>query len=303
MSEIGRLLAELPKVIRPDAMAVPAFTLSWPGTGTATVELAHETLLLTSVDGGPTGTVSVAGRLGDVVPALESLGFTAVLADPAAAVLPANLLIDEGARDVTAGGIVFFRWTNPLWRLLVPAAVALRARAANIDAGIRQLDLLDAATDFADFWGTFTGIPRRAGEDDPLYTARQLLEVLRHRENNEALAALIEHDTGHVVIEVRDLRRDVFRCSATPLRGHPLPGWRYNAAVAEIRLADFGDALVEYAVRNNIAAGVTAFIQGQLSARVTVSLTVRVRGAQVGSPPAFVVGTTAVGVGSVGVGT
>jgi len=303
MSELQRLLTELPRPFRRDAVPTEALILGWPGAGALRASITSGVLLLEGEGGAPSASVALEGTLADVVLTLQSFGCLAILPTAAVGALPAAVLLDEGARDVLPSGIPFVRWTNPLWRLLAPVAAALRAAGDRIAIAMGQLNLLTAAAEFADYWGLFTGIARRTGEADEAYTSRQLDELLRPRENNEALALLIEHDTGHQVIEVRDLRRDIFRCSAVTLRHHPLAGRRYNAAVVEIRLADFGDLSVEYLARLHVAAGVLVLIVGQLPLRLTLHVTVRIRGAQVGQPPAFIVGTSTVGVGSVGVGS
>lgn len=304
-TERARLLALLPRVYQRDPASVVTFALGWAGGGGSyTAEVDGHELRVVGTGTAPSATIALTEgvTLDDLVRALRRAGIIAAVMDDAAAVLLAGSLVDTGGPvvpfiadfevDLQSG-------TSPVWRLADTFARALERASERIDAALAQLNLLDAAGHFADYWGSYTGTPREASEADTPYTARQVREVLRRRDNNEALAALIEEDTGITVSEVRDLRRDVFVLSRTPLRTRYLAGWRYNAAVCEVRVEDFPTPAVSAAARANIAAGITLFLAGQLGVVSGLAVVIRLRGLTIGEPAPLEIGVVAVGIGRI----
>jgi hypothetical protein len=285
-------------------MPTPAIVLTYTGTGTATAEVTETGVSMTSTELSPI-TVAFESRTLealciDITGATGGL-ITATLADAAVAAVRAAALLPDGPVALAGLGRSFARWTNPVWQFGAAFGEALAAAAARLDAALAQLNLLTSAGFFANLWGRLTGTVRRTGEADDTYTIRQLHELLRPRENNEALAALIEEDAGVAVTEVRDLRRDVLELSGGPLRQGMLPGRDYNACVAEVRLEqDFPSVAVLAATRGNVAAGIACRVRGTLPIVAESTLAVYLRDLQVGEPPAMTIGTTAIGVGKVG---
>lgn len=309
------LLDALPRRYRKEPAAVTVLNVVNQTDGPATLEVKDQELVVrlgTSehrqyLGARPSGgdpAIGVAPRIAELENWFSSLGFATGLPDPTVQNLNAAMLLEDG--PVTIAPAAFHglkRWTQEIWRLFDPAAVALVAAGQRISIGLAQLNLLTAAADFADFWGTVTSTPRRLGESDEDYTARQLHELLRPRSNNEALARLLEEDLGVPVIEVRDLEPDVFRCSRTPLRGFPLAGKRYNAATAEVIFGGVSPIEAYAVARANVAAGVRVVLHDTFD--LTVGESPYYFGPSpytIGSPPAMKInhpdGT--IGVGKIG---
>ncbi len=260
------------------------------------------TALELAVDDVPLATVSRLGTLGELALALTAVPDVGVVLELAGSeAVRAAVLLEAPAMPVGGAGLPVFRWTNPTWQLLEAVRPLLEAAAADVDVAVDQLHLLRAAGDFAELWGAFTGTDRVSGELDEAYTARQLLELLRPRENNQALAALLEHDTGVVVEEVADLRRDVFVCSGSRMRGRPLAGRRFNACTTEVRVSGFpGGAVADLAARH-AAAGITVFVTGTMELDgLDSDLDIGSGELQVGEPPPMQIGVTAIGIGKIG---
>ncbi len=294
------LLQALPRMFRTDPRPVAALSCTWGGAVGITLAVTDGAIVLADADGVVVASVALVGTLGDVAAALNSvLNLTCTLTDPVAAPVAAATLLEAPAAPLSAA-VTIHRWTNPTWQLLEAIRPGLEAAAGDIDTAIAQLNLLMAGGDFAELWGVLTGTVRRPGELDATYTARQLRELLRPRENNQALAQLIEEDTGVVVDGIVDLSREVYRPSATPLAGAFLPGRRYNASTAEVRMRGFPGGLVAHLAQANAAAGITVFVVGALDLDGLGSdLEVDSSPIQVGEPPFMQIGVTAIGVGRI----
>jgi hypothetical protein len=304
MRERDALLRALSRMFRTDPMAVPTFELFYLGAGTLTATVADGVLTLTGIGGAPSRTIALEPLtleqlLVEVLAIGNGLSAGIDLTQLDALPVRAVTLLDDGPRDVTAEGVSLSRFTNPLWFVFDAVAERLTAAAVDLDAAVAQLNLLTAAGFFADFWGTLTGTVR-SGEDDEAYTARQLFELLRPRENNEALALILERDFGLPVREVVDLRREVFTLGG-PLRGRYLPGRRFNTATCEIRVDGFPSAVALAAAHTHAAGGVRVFMSGRLDLTGTGSL-FGLRGgtAQIGEPPPMQIGVTPIGIGKIG---
>lgn len=297
------------RVWRKDPVPVLALELTYTGPGTAVVELRDDAHFVVSGESGA-GSFDIdldadGFTLADLVEAILQHGdYGALLQDPASTELLAISLITEPSRPIGPGGVTFHRFTSPNWRLFRAIAKRLDLTEPDLDAAAEQLNLLKAAEFFADFWGTFTGTLRKDGESDEAYTARQLRELLRPRENNGALADLIEEDVlGSEITEVADLEPKIFRPSGTPLRGFFLPGRYYNAASFEIVGEGTGNlSLVGELVRVNRAAGTTGYVIAKFRSDDPTSYLhfndeIPVKA---GSPPPMQIGVGAIGVGKIG---
>lgn len=247
---------------------VPALTIAYAGVGTATVQVTEDAqFVVAGIDGAPSFTVPLDGVSFDALVAIivGETGFSATLAaDGPGAVWALSLLAaPEVALDAP---VVFQRATNPLYLLFLAVGRQIDLREPGLDAGPAQLNLLRAAGYFADFWAEFTDTPRLFNEIDDVYVARQLHELIRGRENNYALADLIEEDDpGSKVVDVQDLEPFIFRCSATPMREYVLAGEHYNAASFEVILDAFTALdLVVSLVERNRAAGTTGYVIASL---------------------------------------
>ena len=203
---------------------------------------------------------------------------------------------------VVAPGTAFARWTSPLWRILEPFRHALKAHVVTLERAIAQLFLLRAAGFFADYWGLHTVTPRHPSEADDPYVARQRRELIRPRENNFALADVIEEDTGVPVLEVRDLYPDVFRANRGRVNRDRLMGRYYNAASCEVRLGGFPTAAAVTAAKQNVAGGITVFVLGQepLDAGDTTTIHFDDTPISITPPPPMQIGVTPIGIGKIG---
>ncbi len=306
-AELTRLLALFPAhAYRREPMPVSALTVAYGNAlGSVTLTVADDILQLDGVDGAPTRTIPlVAGvTLGDVATTLNTIdGVTAEVQDGADAVWALALLDEDHVPLVTDGDpITLQRFTNPLWQLLEALRLQLDHAVANCDAGVAQLNPLTAAAYFADEWGRYTVTPRRDGELDDAYTARQLRELQRPRENNFGLAQCIEDDTDVHVIEVADLEPSVFVVSGSPLRGRPLAGSYYNAATCEVLLDGFPTLAAIETAFGNAAAGIQVYVRGRQQL-VNALTYLQLGGEPVRSvpPPSMQIGTGAIGIGKIG---
>lgn len=310
MSELQAMLDTLPRLVRRSADVLP-------GSGTpARLALLGEEARVVIRDG-----VLLIAPTSGATPLVIDLTqhtlttLTAELFGPSFYLLPLDTLPEIGASSLDEIDLVmpyatflYLGWhTNPVHTLLKPVAIELAAAAARGDLAEAQLNLLRAAGWFPDYWGTHLGARRHAGESDETYTARQLDELLRQRENNEALGELLEHDvpTLRPGTEVHDQRPDVLVVSDSPLRGRPLAGWRYNALTVLVRVLGFPSQSVLALARAHVAAGVTVLVQGEealgeAGAPVSTGFTLSWAARQVGPVPAMQIGVGAIGRGKIG---
>lgn len=303
--ERDALLSYLPTPWRKDALPVPVFQVLLAQAGTVRVADGR----LDVVDGSGVSLLSVdlddrhltMAQLFDTIVATPLLGAVALADDITADQLAGSLLDTEDVVADGGGAVQLFRWSSPTWRLLDPARRQLVEKVAKIDIGLAQGNLLTSAGDFADWWARWLGAMRREGEGDATFTARQLRELIRPRENNLALATLLEAEFGVTVVEVIDLRPLVFVASRTPLRGHPLRGWRYNSASIEVRLIGFPSAALIALARQQLAAGITAFFLGVYDLEaVPAAYDFAETPIVIGTPPAMQIGPGRIGVGKIG---
>jgi hypothetical protein len=136
----------------------------------------------------------LAARPGYSVPYLDvDLGARGALA----------LLDGSGSQEESNGDHLYVH-DSLLWALMDAFAVELAAAQAAILAMLDQMAVTTADGEWLDEWGGYFGVPRLAGEGDPVYGPRIIEEVLAKHANNRALEALVERATGYTV-EVRDL--------------------------------------------------------------------------------------------------
>jgi hypothetical protein len=282
--ERDALLRELPSPWRKEPLAVPTFAIVGPNG----VEVYYaDAVLHATIPGQPPIEIPVTGLTYDaLVRACQDAGIGAVLVDPAAGPLWAITLLNDSTRAAvnqtsawniatwnvspwsTRTAVSFSRWTSDTWRLLDPLAAELAFEDGNVDDGLAQLNELTSAGVFADLWGSYLGIQRRTGESDADYTARMQWWLIRPRENNYALANLLEADFPPITISLVD---DVVRHCFMPsddiaLRGRPLRGWYYNIATIEIDTqGGFPSSALVAAAEGNAACGVKVFVHGYYS--------------------------------------
>lgn len=124
----------------------------------------------------------------------------------------------------------------------------------DVSNAISQLNVTTSSEDWADFWGTVFGIPRKASaEPDGTYTDRIIEETIRQRPQPQALTSIVKKSLG-VTMLVRDLWPMVLKTNqfVVPagrppqvLNGHLAPGWTPGAVDDQaVRLA-FGAPYLE----------------------------------------------------------
>ena len=250
MRERDAILRELNRPWKKDALPQAVLTVIGAGAEALIVQDDWLAVADTSVD-------LRACSLGELAEQLRALGFTVDVTAEEQAVMAAVLLD-------TVGGASLARWTNPNWRLPDTCGRGLERGRTHVDLALAQLNLLSAGGAWADFWGRYTGTPRRTDEDDATYTDRQLHELLRPRENNYALANLLEEDFPPIRVEnVSNTLSRCFQCSDTVMREHPLRGRLFNACTVELVVDGFPTPALVIAARANVAAGIYIYVRGE----------------------------------------
>jgi hypothetical protein len=253
LRERDAVLRELNKPWKKDPFPDLVLTVSGPGADQLTVE--GNVLTVGTLYSADLTTIS----LGTLAQHLRALGMTVTVASSEENVTAAVLLDGYGPGDLA-------RWSNPNWRLPDTFGRALEHSRTQVDLALAQLNLLTAGGAWADWWGRYTGTPRHAAEDDATYTARQLHELLRHRENTYSLADLLEEDMPDIrVLSIETARPAVFTCSVMTLRFHPLAGWRWNADTVHITVEGFPSRALLALAQANVAAGITVYLDGRVA--------------------------------------
>lgn len=298
MTERAQLLELLPDFFSAEAEPVPALTVTYAGGGMAVLEVSDEQLSVL-VDNAEVARLDLtAETLGSLPASLTALAPDVTLTPLLPGVMPAVVLLDSGRVEPP---VTLTAWRSATWRVLEALGHRLGRSATKLDAGVAQANLLTSAGHFADLWGQLLGRGRRLDEDDATYTARLLRETLRPRENNQALAALLEEDfPGLEVFQVRDNRPRVFRCSGTPLRHFHLAGRRYNAGVVDVELRGNASREVSDAAQFHVAGGVLAWVVGVIGLDGGPGLGLADTPLQIGPPAPMQIGTGTIGLGAIG---
>jgi len=258
------LLRELPSPWRKDARAVPVLTIDGPPGTVASLDGDMLTVQAgTSAFATPIPTTQ---SLDAIRIAAGNVGIGIALVDPSLANVSGGILVPFPPATVSPfAALPLLGWMSTTWRILDPFAAALSDESSNIVIGLAQLNLLDAATSFADLWGSYLGIPRRPGEDDATYTQRMRWWTIRPKENNYALAACLEYDFPPLLVS--DVEDTVTRCflpsDDKPLRYRPLRGWHYNIATIDIFThGAFPNQDMANQAARLVACGVKIFLRG-----------------------------------------
>lgn len=224
--QLQRLLESLTQVFRSEAILKPVFTLSFSLPNCiAKVTLTGHTLVIDIQE------TNTSDSLFDFIYRVRELSVTSSVSFDRAVLLPVMdltydlrdwtierlvedlnahqgitaTIIDQRLKKLLAGAIAgdFVEFdlsvlsltlsvdANPLTVFLRPVAFAIEDHENNIDTALAQLNILTSKKYFADYWGVFIGITRRANESDIDYTQRIVNEVLLKRDNNRALEEII----------------------------------------------------------------------------------------------------------------
>lgn len=134
-----------------------------------------------------------------------------------------------------------------LMKLLDPMAAELSQAQLAVTAALDQMSIPTADGEWLDEWGNFCNTPRIPGESDASYWPRIIVEVLRPRANNIAIAMAIKEAFGQNV-EVHDVivwDHPVWKFDGTVL----LDGSHTLSASSAVRYGLF-DVVVGYDLEN-----------------------------------------------------
>ena len=177
-----------------------AFRFSYDGA--MTWELKYGTLT-TSVVGGSGLPLSVdisQHSIKSLVGWLNTqTGYTAQMAATAQQDLAAATLIDSSGNIYASNGDHVYRYSSLLWAYLSAVAVEICLAEAQIVEMLAQMQIDTASGEYLDFLGDFYGVPRILGETDARYAKRIIVETLREKGNNLAIAAAVEAVLGQPV--------------------------------------------------------------------------------------------------------
>lgn len=138
--------------------------------------------------------------LGALATALTTAGYTTTVRSGWAG-FAATTLIDGAGRFADSPNLLGF--TTVLFRLLRSLVLVWDLLADDLDTGIAQMDLRQAAGQWLDWWGALYGVPRPSLEADARYRTRIQYYTLKPRSNNVAIADAIGAVLG-VVATVED---------------------------------------------------------------------------------------------------
>lgn len=147
-------------------------TCSVNGVEVFSDDLSNYTLLSLAVAIGTLSGVTIVYRLDD-----ESMG------------LSARVLMEGAGDQALSNGDAFYAFNSLLWVLFDSLGRELVAAGVAIEDMLLQMSMKTAGDIWLDYWGEHFGVPRNAGELDPAYARRVIVEVLRPRGNNKAIEA------------------------------------------------------------------------------------------------------------------
>lgn len=191
-----RFLSHLDSAFDPDAEAFVAFRVSTPSSSAFQWAVAGDVFTCT-LGGAVAFSASLqANTVGSLASALASSGFLVNnLADATAQALSASILMD-GTGSVNDPVMAF---GSMLWAIGEAIGVELDAAGIAADQALLQVVMSSAEDVWLDLWGSYFGVPRNAGEADPDYASRIVVEVLRPRCNNVALELALGEIFGQSV--------------------------------------------------------------------------------------------------------
>lgn len=191
------LLSWLPRFFQKDPLPYLALRLNRFGTW----RIASRTLTVTpgpDNPGAPTRTYDLAAfTVAGLANQLSADGYDPLLeAGPDQGLLSALVLLDGEGDLSTSNGNALYAWSNLLFAYLMPMAAELDQAQVQIGNMLLQMETQTAEGEWLDFIGSYYGVPRKVGEADRPYGERIIVEVLRPRANNNAIALAIEEATG-----------------------------------------------------------------------------------------------------------
>lgn len=212
----GRLLSRLHRVFDHRPGAVLALRVRSPGG--LRWQIADDTLAVAR-PGLPDMLVPLAGRtVGAVRGELAAAGIDIAYADPSLDRIGALALLAGAGDQESSNGDHLFIATSLLWGWTDALGRVLDRAKADVVEALRQLTIPTAEGEWLDIWGSYFGIGRRDGEEDPSLAERIVWEPRRPRSNPVAMQANIKRLTG-MDVEVREPWRELFTAGVSELSG------------------------------------------------------------------------------------
>jgi hypothetical protein len=182
-------LSHLDSAFDPDAEAWSAFRLNVQ-SGPFTWEVAGDVLTVTPASGVPSTFTLSQNTLGTLTDALVEAGFvvTEFANDEGQGALSAAVLMDGSgsANDPLRA------YGSLLWSIGEALGVELSALGDATTEALLCAVMETATSVWLDLWGSYFGITRLNGEEDDVYARRIVVEVLRPRCNNTAIALALQ---------------------------------------------------------------------------------------------------------------
>jgi hypothetical protein len=242
-----RLIGRLPRKLRRgmgDPRAVLALRLR--AAGGLRWRIADDTLTLIRPDMADLALPLAGVTVQDLADGLATVGSGIEVAyaseDPDIRHLSALALIPgEGDQDRSNGDHIH-AFTRPDWAWLGAVGRWIERARADLPEALKQLVLPTSEEEWSDYWASYFGLVRRAGEQDAHLNMRTAYEWRRPRSNPHAIAQNIRVLHG-VEVTVREPWREMMVLSGSEVSGdHHLP----NASEfiyhwAQLRSPDFID--------------------------------------------------------------
>ncbi len=162
-------------------------------------EIANRTLLVGTTTGQTLASIDLANEtVGHVAELLSASGVNVSRLNSEFISLSACILLDgSGSEVVHANTIVGYR--SVLLALVDGYATEVQSATDAVPNALEQAMLHSADGDWLEFWGSYFGVPRRAGQDDAHYLGWIITEVMRNRSNKYALENAITDTIGLAV--------------------------------------------------------------------------------------------------------
>lgn len=205
MSKLNKLLGFLNRSFSVDPEQFLAFRLQYSGSMQWNIS---ESILTTTVVGGPGLPLSV-DLTGYTVMSLVNY----LAAQPGYSVsnmttsssMSALVLMDGGADQSASNGDHLYGHLSLLFAFMNGFAVELNSAEIAVKGMLAEMATTTADGEWLDLWGSYLNVQRLTGEADSDYGPRIIVEVIRPRENNVAIAMAIQEAFGEPaqVIDVR----------------------------------------------------------------------------------------------------
>jgi len=171
----------------------------------------------------------------DVAEAAADAGCTVAYQNPELSSRAADSLLAGSGSESQSNGDHLYVYGSLLWALMDSFAVGLEVAERNaIIEGLKQAYLHSAASDWLDYWFSFFGIPREAGENDDEYRQRAIIEIVRPRNNAMAISKAAQ-EIFDADLYVREPWKEIFILDESTLSGahHMQDGSYYTWTVIQ----------------------------------------------------------------------